>query len=266
MGYNVSLTGMIIMFSFIGVFAAGTFSLLLIHVFTPMGVFLRAWLKKQPVILNVGREQSGEFVLGKTVIGGLIKTKKKGVFFATKGSHLIERKSRVPLFLTHAEFAGTLPYDLLQKLDVLSRKAEKEGKPLDTFEDYQKYLEEQKLSYKDDNGAVVEVKDGGLKLFEHVSFSAHDIPKFKYNLDPTFQDRYTENEKLLLQRTFFNKLDPKVIVLGGFLLLAAGFGVLLAFKGFSMYSGPSCPSCECIVPTVRTVSQVVSQNISSLIG
>lgn len=255
----VSTTGIIILYVLIGIFAAGSASLVFIFMFTPASVFLRAWLKKLPVILNVGREQTGEFVLGKMTIGSIMKTKSKGIFFATKGSHILERKSRAPLFIAHSEYCGTLPYDLMQKIDVLSRKAQTEGVPLNTFEEYQAYLQHQGTTYKDDKG--IEHTTEALKIFENVTFSLHDLPKFQYNLDPTFVERNTENEKLIMQKSFFNRVDTKVLVIGGFILLCAGIAVLLIFKGFQMYQGPSCPPVEIIMPTVKNVASNMTEHI-----
>lgn len=118
---------MIGIYSFAGILLVMLF---IIAFFTPGIVFLKAKLKKSPLIYIVNRGQKGRFFVGKQKTEGIVDIDRVGPIIISENSHTIEHKSGTPLFFAFGEFAGSLPLKWIYVINKMREKANKEDNPL----------------------------------------------------------------------------------------------------------------------------------------
>ena len=125
------------MFSFAGLVVVILFA---IAFFTPALIFLKAKVKKSPLLYVINRGQRGRFVVGKLKTEGIIEVNNVGPFIITENSHTIEHKSGIPLFFAFGEYAASLPLRWVYVLNKIRQRAIERQEPITNSEDLGKEI------------------------------------------------------------------------------------------------------------------------------
>lgn len=98
---------------------------ILYGLFTPVGVFFRAWLGGKPVLFGRDRTGQGRFMLGSKIESGLVNMKDGGVVEITENSQTIVNPGKVTLFNFFQEHGATIPLEFEASVtEVLQRLQE----------------------------------------------------------------------------------------------------------------------------------------------
>lgn len=240
-------------YAFMGIF--GLCGLLFVAIFllrfwTPAFVFLKAKMKRSPIILLVNRSQQGRFVVGKVEGEGLCSVKKVGKIILSENSHIIEKVSHVPLFVSHGEFAPTMTLDYAY---VIMRLRE-QGVKLDNWDDIDNIVRGWVEKFSKENlkrlrvaGKINEVEFAKrveqrhkfenfravIRPYKSIRF--HDLAyMFPFNITPAMIESHTQY-KLAMKQQFWNKwlnLQTAVIIIVVLMGIA-----LVGFIAWKLFTG-----------------------------
>jgi len=212
----------------IGAFV-GIFFLLLIIIWlgmkTPAFTWIKAIIRKSPIFLMSGRDNIGGFFNSTRAASQWSEIKKKGLFFMSEGSFILDRKSKLPIYLAHSEIGATINLSWPQILEKLVEK----GFVIKSGSDYQAVV-----SNKEFNTAALEYARGrSIKISDLQQF-------FPLNINPSFIKSVVENEKRRAQK---RQENIKILLFAGlaFMMIAIGGYMLL---GRLKEANTTC-SCNC---------------------
>jgi hypothetical protein len=192
---------------------------------TPMMTWLSAIIKRSPIFLMTGRDNIGGFFNSSKKASQWSEIKKKGLFFMSEGSYILDRKSKLPIYLAHSEIGATINLTWPQILDKMIEKnfMIKDGN------DYQAIVLNKKL-----NEGILEYARGKtIKISDLQQF-------FPLNINPSFIKSVVENEKRKAQK---RQENMKILLFAGlaFMMIAIGGYMLL---GRLKEAKTTC-SCNC---------------------
>ena len=205
---------------FIGIFIlAGIFlvMLILIKFFTPAFTFLKAKLTKNPIMYVVNRSQRGRFAVAKIQHEGIAEIKHYGPVLLTENSHTIEQSSNQTLFITHGEFAATIPRDYAYIVNDLREK----GLDVNNWDDLDLLVTKWHAGITDDQIVEAEKEDKQkaldlIKLRDDLAdlktvirplktIKIHDLQyMFPYNITPALVESKIQYE-IAKKQQFWNK-------------------------------------------------------------
>ena len=207
---------MIILFSIIGI---ETLLLLFIVIKTPALTFLAASFFKKSIMIIVGRDKISSFKTFKREFGSA-HIKKEGLYNLTENSHMLDDKSKVPMYLSYRDFAGTLDITYPCLLQELREK----GLKISTIEDYKDLLKRSNVELK---------QKLPLETKQFKTYKINDLENmFPFNIDPTFVEAQVQGKLAKFNRLM--KAAPMALMGIVILLVVAAITVFIlqrAFKG-----------------------------------
>lgn len=230
-----------------GVIGIETILILLVFWKTPAMTFLIASLTKRSILINIGRDKVAEFLAFPRKYGAAW-VKKEGIYNLTEGSHILEAKTKIPMFLAFRDFASTLSMEYPAILQELREK----GHKLTDVEDLTNLIRDIK------KGKIEEIT---IDVKAYKTYKVHDLLNmFPFNLDPTFIDAQIQGE---LNR--FNKLikGTQTMMMGIVMLViisaVAVFIIQRAFKG-SIGIGECKEICTSVAQAANTGIPAIINN------
>lgn len=238
--------------------------------FTPAMTFLKAKIRKTPLIYVVGRAQNGAFMAGKMRQNGVIDVKNVGPFTLSERSHTIEKKSGIPLFFAFNGFTGTMPPEWAAVVNELREK----GYELTVWDDYAAIVNAA-LGVWPDEGEDPEAKsrkekirafalknmpdikegdkrtdeeiikwlgDYDLLITPYTTFPLHELQNmFPYTLSPELIETQTQF-KLLEQRRRMERLGKEQAMVILVLFFAFVLAAVIAYK--FLKTGDATCTCQ----------------------
>lgn len=224
--------------------------LFLLKFWTPAFIFLKAKMKKSPIFLMVNRAQQGRFRIGKVEHEGLANIPKAGMVIMSENSHIIERQSHIPMFISHGEFAPTVTLDYAYVVQQLRES----GVKMDNWDDVDRVVRGW-IGKLDENALRAQLEDGTIKEDEFkqkMDFKAklekmnvlirpyktmriHDLAyMFPFNITPAMIESQTQY-KLAMKQQYWNKwlnLQTAVIIIVVLMGIA-----LVGFIAWKLFQG-----------------------------
>ena len=248
------------------------FVLLIIYIkFTPANVFLRAWWGKKDIFHCAGKNQIGEFRLGKTTEPGWADVSGEPVNM-TENSALLDKKSKTRIFFMFDEFAFTIPRDFAGIIQELREK----GFVLNTFKDYDKMIklvsdekyinnyletiedEKEKENISETLYKLKEmVKDYNVELKTNKTYRLHDLGHmFPNNITPSnVRAKIINTEARLRKKLSMYSDSLKWIGVIAIAIFIISIGAVFLMKAVG---DPNCPAVVC--EFARTGIETITNN------
>lgn len=226
---------------------------------TPAGKFLKAFFTRKPLFFVISEAQQAAFFVPKKWDRNGAELS-LGTFGITKNSHVLELKSRVPVFLAFSDFGITLNNNFTRVLHALKYKYDI---PINDISDYEKVLRKEDLT--NEKGEVVfnfdtaaqDIKNEIIRLDSNTTVKFHELKgMFPFNINPSFIE-----SKIQANRA----IDRRKMAFNQGLAVTVGIFIILAGIGFYMISRAKAPNVVCEVAlkdAVQNGVQLIAQNVT----
>jgi len=253
--------------TFIGMAVLGAIFMLvlvLISMFTPALVFLKAKFTKASLIFSVNRGQQGQFLIAKNKHQGIMDVKKVGPFIITENSHILETKSKLPFYFAFGEFAATVPLEFAKIIQYLKDKTKKMvniedlgalvGMEFDDVDKAWKTKQFPTAKDKDDN-EITEVL-----ITPYKTIKLHDMAyMFPFNITPALIESKTQH-MIGIKMKMFNSMNMQFVMMFIMILMGATLAAVIAFKFLKTGDVTGVGETRTIIERVVQVSGV--QNLT----
>lgn len=265
---GTSLAEMILALMGYPLFIVSAIIIILLAKFTPAFTWLAAWWKKDPLFRIIYRDGTSDYKRGKRTEPESAEVKSDGFYMMTEGSHVLDRKSKVPTYDAFGEFAFTLD----KRYAPIIHELRELGFPMRHYGDYQKLI---KLAGDDEEleaflGGIKDptvkekvktrlqkLKDEGVSIKPYKTYKVHDLASmFPNNITPAFV-----RAKVVTAVT--RKLQQmsgrdKILIYGAVALFIIAIAAILLFK----FIKGDCPDvetvCSCVKPGIETVQNMTA--------
>lgn len=222
---------------FIAIGLNGIFILffMLVAIKTPAFTFLKAWIKRVPIMLLFGKEQIFKIIAVKKSDIDSIMTK-QGIYFKTQDSCLLEEKTKTPTFFSFSRVGATMP----PTFPAIIQNIKEKGQNLHNFEDFKKVIL--------DNNIEIDIQP-------FKTLRMHDVANmFPFNVDPAFVEEKISNEVKKNSKLFGMVNNPVLLLAGGIAVCGIIALIWLITKGKI--------DCNCIAP-IQTGIQTIQSNLTA---
>lgn len=224
---------------------------ILIWKFTHAWTFLRAWLQKVPLV----RESDGSwerYVKGKSDSEYSIDLPKGGFINKTPGSHVLDWKSKIPIYQKYGDYSFTIDPEyspIIQELIEMGIKVTNydEYKKLIQLATDKQYQAEFLASIKDEDTKqqakqrIAELEKLVVKIKPFKTYKLQDLSnKFPNNINTINNEHKIVS--LVDRNAKKQKLDVKLIIYAGLGCVIVAFAAIMIAK---FVKDPSCPDVVC---------------------
>ncbi len=236
--------------------------LVLLSLFTPAIIFLKAKFGKAGLIYVVNRGQQGQFMIASSKHQGIADVKKVGPFIITENSHTVEQKSKLPFYFAFGEFAATLPLqfanvvqylrDTGTKVTNIDDLAEVVGMKFNDITKSWDKIPEHKIT----DERLQRIREIDVMIKPYKTIRIHDLAyMFPFNITPALIESKTQH-MIGLKMSMFNKLTIQYVIMFIMVLMGATLAAVIAFKFLKTGDTTGVVETRTIIERIVTTSGV----------
>jgi len=227
---------------------------------TPALEYITSIITGKSLVLLVNRSNQVRIKTAKLNAEGILDVKNVGPILIAENSHIIDKISGRPMYISFGEFAATIPMWWIYVVNFLKRKGIKVGRPLHNSSDYGAEIG---LKFDESTGAWKktnkEMTDADIKVKPWLTVKIADLANmFPYNITPALME--SKIEYALARQMKFWKTDTGRLMVYAMVLIIVVIAGYLALKLY-----PGLTEGGDIRITVDQLGNIIKTN-SSMVG